>query len=70
MKSKNTKDMQFIKKFKQINIKNISKKLKYPMTNVSNGRLKDEKILKVKNEIIYEFCKLVCEDIEGSNNGE
>lgn len=62
-----TKDFEFIQKFNQINITNIAKKLNIPLCNVSSARISAERMKKVRDEIIKEFCVLIIDEMSDEN---
>ena len=51
-------DLDFIKQFSKIKIAPICKKLNIDKSNLWAGRISDDKIKQVKNEIIKQYNKL------------
>ena len=52
-------DKEFIKRFNDISISNICKKLGYNSQNIYTGKASNDKILLVRNIIEYEIKKLL-----------
>lgn len=52
-------DKEFIKRFNDISISNICKKLGYKSQNIYTGKASNDKILLVRNIIEYEIKKLL-----------
>lgn len=59
-------DLEFIKKFSKVNITKACKKAKVDRINLYNGKVKPEKVKKVKRILESEIAKLyIIEDKEG-----
>lgn len=52
-------DKEFIKRFNDISISNICKKLGYKSQNIYSGKASNDKLLLVRNIIEYEVKKLL-----------
>lgn len=57
-------DLEFIKKFSNIHVSKICKKMKVDRSNLLNGKSKKENEKKVRSEIESEIAKLYINDSE------
>lgn len=55
-------DYDFIKGFKNITLKDISKRLGFTPGNISSGKMSAENLHKIKLEIINDLIELIKED--------
>ena len=62
IKKINNKNLKYIKDFASIKISKICRELNIDCSNLYNGKVSDDKILKVKNEIEKKLFELIKED--------
>lgn len=62
------KNLQFIKNFSSIKLTEILKKYKIDSSNFYHGKISEEKVILIKNEIDSEICKLYFDRIVGNES--